>query len=315
MTAGRRKGSLVRLLAGSLLAVTANTGWAAPHGPTGYWRDAADPGAWIQYHDGQMLEWLDGRIMSASPMVLRDEPDGRWIRFPDDPTLGERILQLDAEQLVLRRNGIQADIRLLRLLGASDLANGQRPRLATGSDPGAGGCSRVLEGFGYQASSTLAASANADYEPVRLLDGRTDTAWVEGKAEAGIGEDLRLDLQRMRLQSVPPGTDEGLQPIEAIVLEGLRLINGYPRSAGIYRANARVARLQLSLDDHPLGDWALADHDQPQVLSIQPPLLLRRDSRLVLSLAEVYPGERWQDTAIAELQPIVYGCAQILAVD
>ncbi|MCB1630060.1 MAG: hypothetical protein KDI48_20195, partial [Xanthomonadales bacterium] len=57
------------------------------------------------------------------------------------------------------------------------------------------------------------------------------------------------------------------------------------------------------------------DHDRAQVLLIEPPLLLRRDERLVVELTEIVAGERWQDTALAELQPIVHGCGQILAVD
>lgn len=309
------EGSKLRRWAACLLALAGQVPAAAADGLSGFWRDATDPAAWVEYRDGQMIEWLDGRIMSASPIELRDEPDGRWIRFPGDASLGDRILLLEGEQLQLRRNGVSADIRLQRLLGSTQVAAGQRPQLASAADPGAGGCSRLLEGFGYQASSTLAASANADYEPVRLLDGRSDTAWVEGVAGEGIGESLRLDLRQMRQQGVPPGADEGLEPIEAIALEGLRLVNGYPRSAGIYRANARAARLQLTLDGHPLGDWLIADHDQPQVLAIQPPLLLRRDSRLLLSLTQVYPGEHWQDTAIAALEPIVHGCGQIVAVD
>ena len=282
----------------------------------GFWRDTQDSAAWIEYREDQLVEWLDGRRMSASPIEWQREDGQDWIRFPGDPGLGEQILQLTPLDLRMHRAGVAAEIRMQRLLSQEALVMGEPVQLSSAdADPGGGGCRTVLSGFSWQASSQLPASSSADYDSVRLLDGRGDTAWVEGVEGGGVGQRLRLQLDDVRQQSVPPDEDEGLDPVEAIVLEGLRLINGYPRSEGLYRANGRVAQLKLWLGGHELGQWPVQDHDRAQVLLIEPPLLLRRDERLVVELTEIVAGERWQDTALAELQPIVHGCGQILAVD
>ncbi|MCB1588275.1 MAG: hypothetical protein KDI56_05200 [Xanthomonadales bacterium] len=308
----RQKWVIALLIGGLSSAVSAG----APDDLLGFWRDANDPAAWIEYREDQLVEWLDGRRMSASPIEWQIEGGQNWIRFPGDPNLGERMMEWSPRSLRLHRVGIDVEIHLQRLGSRETLSAGANLQLSNSeTDPGGGGCHTLLAAFGWQASSQLPASGSADYDPLRLLDGRSDTAWVEGVEGGGVGQRLSLQLDGVRQQSVPPAEDEGLDPVEAIVLEGLRLINGYPRSERLYQANGRVAQLALRLGDRELGRWSVQDHNRPQVLVIEPPLLLRRDEHLIVELTEVIAGERWQDTALAELQPIVHGCGQILAVD
>lgn len=291
----------------------------------GFWQDPTDPGAWIEYRDGQMIEWLDGRRMSASAVeraagpdpTAPADPNGPFLRYLDEPTLHEQIVQLDANHLRLKRPAVGSDIVLRRLLDASDLARARQPTLRPAPARQAGGCSPLLIGFDYTASSTLADSDHADYAPFRLADGRSDTAWVEGAAGTGVGEMLALDLQGVRQQYLDDDSGElpSPEPIAALALEGLQLVNGYPKTERLYAANGRVARLDLTLDGVAVGSWSLEDHPEPQAITFDPPLLLQRSERLQLTLAAVQPGDRYSDTAIAELLPVVYGCAQILAVD
>jgi hypothetical protein len=291
----------------------------------GYWQDPGDPGAWIEYRDGRMIEWLDGRRMSASALERSSgpaasdplDPAGRYLRYLDDPAIVEQIVLLDDHYLQLRRLSSGSELRLRRLHDASDLAAGRQPTLKPAPARQVGGCAQLLLGFDYDASSTLADSGQADYAPFRLADGRTDTAWVEGAAGSGEGEMLALDLQAVKQQRLDDGSGEMPfpEPVEALVLEGLQLVNGYPKSARLFAANGRVAKLDLALDGAAIGSWSLADQAEAQAIAFDPPLLLRRGERLQFKLAQTHAGDRYSDTAIAELLPIVYGCAQILAVD
>ncbi len=313
--------SLVWLTLCFLLPVTAQA--QAPL--DGYWQDLKDPGAWIEYRDEQMIEWLDGRRMSASALQRVTgpaptdpaDPTGQFLRFTDDPSIVEQIVLLDATTLQIKRIGVGGEIRLRRLFDAADLAAGRTPSLTEVSARQSGGCAHLLIGFDYQASSTLESSDQTDYAPFRMADGRSDTAWVEGVEGHGVGETLALDLHAVRQQRLDDGSDDipMPEPIEALVLEGLQLVNGYPKSERLYAANGRVARLELALDGVAVGSWTLADHPRPQAIAFDPPLLLQRSERLQFTLAETVPGERYSDTAIAELLPIVHGCAQVLAVD
>lgn len=307
--------------AGLIAPALAQTGSALD----GYWQDSTDPAAWIEYRDGHMIEWLDGRRMAASALQRVAGPNradpveltGRYLRYVDDPSIVEQIIVLDDQHLQLKRISAGSEVRLRRLLDTADLAAGRKPALTPIPARQSGGCAQLLIGFDYDASSTLADSGQADYASFRLADGRTDSAWVEGVDGDGVGEMLALDLQAARQQRLDDGIGEipFPEPIDALVLEGMQLVNGYPKNERLFAANGRVARLELALDGVAVGSWPLTDSAATQAIAFDPPLLLKRGERLQFELAETIPGNRYNDTAIAELLPIVFGCAQILAVD
>jgi len=310
---------MIRYLAVALVSLLASAVQA--NGLLGYWQDTADSHAWIQFRDGQLLEWLNGRRMSASPISI-DSAGGTGaelflVRYLDDPSMVEQlsIHQRSAWQLERLIGTNTSHFR--RLYGTVDLRSGSQMALRRVQPWQSGACSTVVMGFDYRASSTLAASTQSNYAPTQMLDGRTDTAWVEAATGDGVGELLTLDLSDLRQQTVnpEPGEPSVLASAEAVVLDGLQIINGYAKSPRLFQANSRVAELGLELDGRELGKWSIADTDQAQALALLPPLLLTRDAQLRLRITAVYPGERYADTAIAELQPVIHGCAQVLAID
>lgn len=291
------------------------------NGLLGYWQNTADPNAWIEYRDGQVLEWVDGRRMSASAIVIEATGDTKvelyLVRSRDEPSMNGRLSIQDRADWQLERRIGDATSQLRRIYSEVDLHSGATISLRQVQPWQSGACNTVMMGFDYRASSTLAPSTRSNYAPTRMLDGRSDTAWVEAASGAGVGEVLTLDLSDLRQQMVIPdaGESTALESVEAVVLEGLQIVNGYPKSQRLYKANGRVAEIHLELDGVALGSWEIADTDKAQALALEPPLLLTRDARLRLRITAVYPGERYADTAIAELLPVVHGCAQILAID
>lgn len=130
------------------------------------------------------------------------------------------------------------------------------------------------------ASSYLTSSPTSDYSPARVIDGDISSAWVEGVEGDGTGETLTLDL--------------GI-PTE---VHNVALLPGYCTSPEIWFANGRPSRVQLELSDGTTLEWELQDVPHTQIIRLEG---IHTVSWLRLTLLEVYPGERWADTAVSEL--------------
>lgn len=156
-----------------------------------------------------------------------------------------------------------------------------------------GGCSLGCAiGWRYQASSTLQGQGNNSYAASNLGDARLASAWVEGREGHGEGEAITITFAGL------PG-DERSYPFR-----GIELVNGYAKNEPVWRANARVKRLAITLNDVPLFELALADSMLPQRFNFDD-IPVKPDDRLTLTIIEVYPGERWADTALSEIN--LYG--------
>lgn len=162
--------------------------------------------------------------------------------------------------------------------------------------------SKPLQYFGIEASSVLQGN-DPDYSPVNVSDGDPATAWVEGTAGPGIGEFIRL----------------GIDPYEKEVsgfygIKRIGIINGYARDKELYFANNRVKSIEFSHTFSVLGDYHQI-RDQP-VIGIQPYVFDLDESmeyqflefprpvpvsEFTLTILDVYPGSRWDDTCIAEI--------------
>jgi hypothetical protein len=135
------------------------------------------------------------------------------------------------------------------------------------------------------ASSELAVNRVVDkYSATRLTDG-TGQSWCEGKEDAGIGVTLKLSFwdttgnQRRELE-----------------LSRLYIQNGYG-TAEHFSRNNRVKILKVAAGKTSF-DVALKDIPEPQEV-IFPQILTA--SEITLTIQSVYPGNKDNDTCIAEI--------------
>jgi hypothetical protein len=133
--------------------------------------------------------------------------------------------------------------------------------------------------------ATLKASSTLEpcdaYHAGYLLDGRTDFGWVEGAEGLGVGEQLTIGFEA------------------PLTITGLDIWNGYQRSEQHYSANARLARLELSVDGGAPLSLAVADTQGPQRLDLPAPVT---GKDFVLTVADAVAGSKYQDLVISELR-------------
>ena len=149
--------------------------------------------------------------------------------------------------------------------------------------PPGGQCAtrRAPDGSLYCVSSVLAPQFGNSYGPNNLYDGNPATAWVHGSRGTGVGATILITFGKRR------------------TVTGLSLINGYAKNADIFSKNSRVRRLELTFSNGETRSVSLPDNRQRH--SIRLPSSVETDW-VQLSIAEVYPGSKYADTAISELQ-------------
>ena len=143
------------------------------------------------------------------------------------------------------------------------------------------GASSVSAGTVTQvtASSTLVQSPYS-YAPENITDGDCSTAWVEGAGGNGIGENVTLTYD---------GT---------YLMQGFRIRNGYQKKSDLYTKNARPKTIELIFSDGSAQEFGLADSGlTEQEIRLSAPV---NSSSVTLVIRDVYPGTKYEDTAITE---------------
>lgn len=143
------------------------------------------------------------------------------------------------------------------------------------------GASSVSAGTVTQvtASSTLVQSPYS-YAPENITDGDRSTAWVEGAGGNGIGENVTLTYD---------GT---------YLMQGFRIRNGYQKKSDLYTKNARPKTIELIFSDGSAQEFGLADSGlTEQEIQLSAPV---NSSSVTLVIRDVYPGTKYEDTAITE---------------
>ncbi len=145
----------------------------------------------------------------------------------------------------------------------------------------------------WDASSELAPQGDFDYWEENLADLDRNTAWVEGVSGQGEGETLEATFYRS------PGGDG-----EEARCWGMVILSGYAKSRTAWEDNSRVRSMVLSLNGEPLYLLELEDTMQPQSFywnDHDEVLYLDDSDEIELTIVSVYPGNRWEDTAITEI--------------
>jgi hypothetical protein len=146
-------------------------------------------------------------------------------------------------------------------------------------------------------------SADQRYAPWNVYDNNSATAWVEGVSGPGIGQTLSFDLNPWYHD-----TSSGY------LVEQIGIINGYAKNQELFQANNRVKRLRIAsvalfdyygvsangsaATDRTTLDFLLADTMEMQYIKFPKPLFM---SELTLTILEVYPGAKYDDTCISEV--------------
>lgn len=146
-------------------------------------------------------------------------------------------------------------------------------------------------GWEFDASSSLPAQGGNFYSPSNLGDYSLSSAWVEGVKGYGVGEKITITIKGSPDQKDIPFT-------------GLDVVNGYAKSRQAWQANSRVKTLKLVHNGQPRFLIHLLDTRTPQSVAL-PGMRVSGGDILTLEIVEVFPGDKYQDTAISEIN--LYG--------
>ena len=152
------------------------------------------------------------------------------------------------------------------------------------------------------ASSSLPTSKSGSYAAVNLHDSDVRTAWVEGKEDYGVGESITLKSS-------------------GAYIDRIDIWNGYQKSPELYTKNSRVKVLKLYINDKPSILLHLEDTPAVQYFNLEklieqtttsstsetPSTEQPKPRTLRFEIMEVYPGSKWKDTAISEINFDGYG--------
>ena len=135
-----------------------------------------------------------------------------------------------------------------------------------------------------QASSSL----SEKYKAKKIHDCSITTAWVEGKSGNGEGEYVRYSFPG----SCPRITD-------------VIILNGYVKDEATWKNNGRVKKLLMYYNEKPYAILNLKDSRDCQRFDVG--ILGYKDKEtapdwnIKFEILEIYPGEKYQDTAITEI--------------
>jgi hypothetical protein len=144
------------------------------------------------------------------------------------------------------------------------------------------------------ASSFLKPGKTSSYEPKNIHDLNYGSAWVEGVPGNGVGEFVTYHI--------PPNNPR---------INKLIVVNGYVRNDKTWIENSRVKKLKMYLDNKPYAILNLKDVKNEQLFSVDligysdrhdyNALLIKPWYTIKFEIMEVYPGSKYQDTAITEI--------------
>ncbi len=144
-------------------------------------------------------------------------------------------------------------------------------------------------------SSHLSSDKDIYYGPENIDDLDLRTAWIEGKQGYGVGESLTISLSTFDLKEIR--------------LNRIVIVNGYTKSIKTWRNNSRVKRLKVYSNSKLVGILCLKDTDKYQSFNIGN-LIKKADNKYVLEfeIVDVYPGDKYKDTAISAILFEGEGC-------
>jgi hypothetical protein len=138
------------------------------------------------------------------------------------------------------------------------------------------------------ASSALKAQGSKSYKASNVFDRDPETAWVEGVKGNGVGQWIEY------------------RDVSGCSISSIKILNGYVKSDKAWNENARVKRLKVYCNGKPKCILELQNSRSWQSFDIDGGL--GYDVHTIrFEILDVYPGSKYQDTAISE---IYFDCTQ-----
>jgi hypothetical protein len=156
------------------------------------------------------------------------------------------------------------------------------------------GCSWYCGGYVKKitASSEMAPDDKKTYKAENAHDFDKDTAWIPQKGDYGIGQYLSYEFN----------FDKEKDYNGRLGVTKILLANGYKKSRILWEANSRVKKIRMYVNGIPYRDLMLLDSFEIQIIEIGkimfPP---SKTTTIKFEIIEVYPGNKFKETAISEL--------------
>ena len=135
------------------------------------------------------------------------------------------------------------------------------------------------------ASSTLKAQGSKNYKVDNLFDIDPKTAWVEGVKGHGIGQWIEFKNVSVRQDGIWCGIGD------------ISILNGYVKSDKAWRENGRVKRLKVYCNGKPKYIMELQNSRSLQTFKVD----ISKGATIRFEILDVYPGTKFQDTVISEI--------------
>lgn len=151
------------------------------------------------------------------------------------------------------------------------------------------------------------ASSHLDenYLPKNLCDNSYKTAWIEGKADYGIGEYVDFYCNNTKLyKKIGLTVNEKINDITRVYI-----YNGYSKNNKLWEENSRVKKLKMYVQGKEWIIINLQDFNGEQYCEI-PPIIYdevigdatnKRDLVIRFEIMEIYKGTKYKDTSITEV--------------
>ena len=142
----------------------------------------------------------------------------------------------------------------------------------------------TIHGDDVVASSELKSQGSASYRASKINDWNHETAWVEGVAGHGVGQWVEFrDIYG-------DGT-----------ITTITILNGYVKSDKAWSENARVKLLKVTCNGKPICILELQNSRSLQTFNVENLLGSNSVNTFTFEILDVYPGTKYQDTAISEI--------------
>jgi len=262
--------------------------------------------------ENSFSDWETSKSFFESYSLRTFIYDFRPAQFWDDGIIDELDVEIDANS-VLRNN------EKLNIYGHTfvenngiftcsyknyDLKNAPYLKMAysAGVTKSSSLISRYLVNKKHMKNVKVSSQLEGDYSKDNLFDNDFSTAWVEGVNGQGVGQKIEIELADYRLGAIS-------------------IVNGYTKSESLYYANSRIKRIRIDKEflsyayptepdferiEVELKDLKYIPIDNNNFSAMTQTLAdygegYVKVKKLTITILEVYPGTKYDDTCISEI--------------
>jgi hypothetical protein len=91
---------------------------------------------------------------------------------------------------------------------------------------------------------------------------------------------------------------------DSVAFHGFRIVNGYIKDRITWESNSIVKKLRVFHNRQAVMDIGLTDCMALQEAESIDIFYIKPDDKIIVKILEVYPGNKYKDTALTELIPL-----------